>query len=59
MYNTLELGSAGTEEWLAASAEMTLLNKSFSGVPTYSSLDGEGMFAVGQFHITAPTFDQT
>ena len=58
MFNTLELGSAGTEEWLAASAEMMLLDKSFSGVPTYSCQDAEGMFAIGQFHLTAPAFDK-
>jgi hypothetical protein len=27
MYNTLELGFAGSDEWLAASAHMTLLNE--------------------------------
>jgi hypothetical protein len=29
MYNTLELGAAGTNEWLAASADMTLLSEPY------------------------------
>jgi hypothetical protein len=36
MYHTLELGQAGTNEWLAASKNMTLLNNSYAGLISYN-----------------------
>lgn len=60
MYSTLELGMAGTKEWLAASKNMTILNDSYFGLTCY---DGEIAqvrklgFLSGQFSIPED-FDQ-
>jgi hypothetical protein len=36
MYMTLELGMAGTNEWLAASQNMSISEDSFSGLTCYN-----------------------
>ncbi len=54
MYSTLELGIAGTKEWLAASKNMTVFNDSYVG----STCSGSDIaqtrklgFLAGQFSI--------
>ena len=44
MYHTLELGLAGTNEWLAASKDMTLLNNTYSGLISYNGQDVVDIF---------------
>jgi hypothetical protein len=44
MYHTLEIGQAGTNEWLAASKNMTLLNNSYSGLISYNGQDVVDIF---------------
>lgn len=49
MYNTLELGHAGTDEWLAASKDMKLLNNAYSGLVTYEGQEAQGVFTQSDF----------
>jgi len=49
MYNTLELGHAGTDEWLAASKNMTLLNNAYAGIITYEGQEAQGAFTQSDF----------
>ena len=49
MYHTLEVGQAGTNEWLAASKNMTPVDSSYAGLVSYSEEANVGVFISQDF----------
>ncbi len=52
MHRSLELGRAGTEEWIAASQNLTLNGESFSGFTCLRAGATVGLFTRGDFERT-------